>query len=114
MTEITVLRALAARATSGRCDGSTRALGRCQLVVDPGERLLQADCERRGGLPAEALEDERVVRIPAANAFRRVEVVAPLQLYPRDVLDDVDELVDRDELGRAEVDRVANVALHDP
>src|SRR5215218_4766348 len=112
MTEITVLRPLAARATSGRCDGPTRAFGCRQLVVDPGERLLQANCERRAGLPAEALEYQRVVRIPAADALRSVEVVAPLQLHARDVLDDVDELVDRDELGRAEVDRLADVALH--
>src|SRR5262249_11274317 len=60
-----------------------------------------------------ASEDHRVVGVPPANALRRIEVVASLQAEAGDLLDDADELVDRDELRRAQVDRVDDVADHD-
>ena len=85
-----------------------------QLVVDPGVRLLEPGGERRARLPAESLADERVVGVAAAHALGRIEVVAPLEPHAGDLLDDVDELVDRHELGGAEVDRLVDVALHDP
>src|SRR5215211_9477431 len=116
MTEITgpAPRASGAHGTSAGCDSPTRGVGRRrQLVVGPGVGLLHADRKRCGRLPAETFEDERVVRVAPANAFWRVEVVPALQPHPSDLLDRVDELVDADELGRAEVDRIEDVAPHD-
>src|SRR5919198_3471801 len=100
MTEITTphMRANPARGTSGGRGDSTRARCRGQLVVDPSERLLQAHRERSAGLPAEALADQGVVGIPPAHALRRVEVVAAPQADAGDLLDRVDELVDRHQL----------------
>ena len=43
-----------------------------------------------------------------------VQLVPPLERDPRDSLDDVDELVDRHELGRAEVDRVGDLRFDQP
>src|SRR3954452_23145509 len=90
------------------------ARGCRELVVDPRVRPLHALRERGARLPVEPLLDARVVGVPTADALRRIEVVAAVQPNPGDLLDDVDQLVDRHELGGAEVDRVDDVARHDP
>src|SRR6185312_10331446 len=74
------------------------------------EPVLQRD--RR--FPAELLQDEGVVAVATADTLRRREVVVALELDAGDALDYVDEVIDRHELRRAEVDRIAEVALHDP
>src|SRR5207253_2663596 len=83
-------------------------------LVDPAVRLLEPGLERGRRLPAEPLEDERVVAVAAADSLRSRAVVVPLQLDARDLLDDVDEAVDRHQLRAAEVDRLAHLARDQP
>src|SRR5262249_51245407 len=109
MTEITCVSERAERPRQGspgdvRAPG--RAIGRAKFVEDPGVRLLGARRERDARLPAEALEDHRVVGVPPTNALRRIEVIAAIQADAGDLLDDAHELVDCHELRRTEVDRI--------
>ncbi len=64
-------------------------------------------------LPTQALLDQCVVAAPSAHALWGGEVIAAIQLDARDLLDDVDQLVDRDQLTAAEIDRRDDVARHD-
>src|SRR5207248_4617055 len=84
------------------------------LLVDPLVRLREPVLERDRGLPAELLADQRVVAVAPAHALRRRQIVLALELDSGDAFDDVDEAVDRHELRRAEVDRLGELALHDP
>src|SRR5213593_4593402 len=99
-------------APKGKCRLVMRAAR--HLLLDPPIGLLEPVLERDRRLPAEPLADQRVVAVPAAHALRRREVVLTLELDAGDRLDDVDEAVDRHELRRAEIDRLAEPALHDP
>src|SRR6266508_1327826 len=92
--------------------GNACRCGHGQLVVDPPVGALEPVLERNRRLPAEQLADERVVAVPAADALGLGQVVPPLELDAGDLLDDVDEAVDRDQLGAADVDRLGDVALH--
>src|SRR5688572_11872539 len=84
------------------------------LVLDPAVGDFKAVAQLRVRLPAEDLVDQRVVAVAAVDALGRVEVVAAFELDAADVLGDVDELVDRDAFGAAEVDRVVpGLALGD-
>src|ERR1700745_2222928 len=112
MTEITAERSSerASRALAGSGGSTRRRRARLQLVVDPCVRPLQANGERGARLPRQLLLDQRIVRVASADAFWSVEVVVPPQPHAGDLLDGVDELVDRDELTRADVDRLSDVA----
>src|SRR6478609_5804257 len=83
--------------------GRSAVRGLRHLIVDPAVVLLEAFAQRRAGLPAEQFEDPRVVGVAAAHTLRCVEEVVAGELDARDVLDDVDHLVDRDEFARADV-----------
>src|SRR3712207_7874957 len=52
-------------------------------------------------------------RPPRSTLFPYTTLFRSLELDARDVLDDVDELVDRDHLAAAEVDRLEDVRAHD-
>src|SRR3954452_15518014 len=67
------------------------ALAGDHLVVDPAVRLLEPVAQRDAGLPTEALEDQRVVRVAAADALGRVELVAAVELDAGDLLSDGDQ-----------------------
>src|SRR6185312_16193319 len=88
-----------------------RAFACRHLVVDPAVGLLETFSQADRRLPPEQLEDTRVVRIPPAHTLRGVQLVFPLQFEARDLLDDGDELVDGDELGAAEIDRLDDVGI---
>src|SRR5450631_2288202 len=79
-------------------------LARGVLLADPGIGGGHACPQRRPGLPAEDVLDEGVVAVPAGHALWRTEVIRTGQADPGDLLDDRDQLVDRDELARTEVD----------
>ena len=81
--------------------------------MDPGVGFFEAGAEGDGGLPAEKFLDEGVVAAAAADAFGGVEFVVALEFDAGDVFDEVDELVDGDHFGGAEVDGVEDVAVHD-
>src|SRR6185295_459127 len=64
-----------------------------------------------GRRPVHQLLDQRVVAVAAAHALGRIELVAALQLHAGDLLDDVDQPVDADQLVRADVQRLDDVAF---
>src|SRR5262249_31759820 len=66
----------------------------------------------RGG-PPELLLDERIVAAATADAPRGVEIESTLQPDSGKPLDEVDQLVDRDDLVAADVDRFDDVAPHE-
>ena len=72
--------------------------------MDPAVGPLESGLERELRLPAEQVGDHRVVGVAAAHALRRREVVVSSDLDPGDLGDDVDELVDRHQLRRAEIE----------
>ena len=104
--------AVTAWARQLRPRGLRVVLGR-ELVVDPAVRFLHTfaqSCIRR---PAQVLADLRVVAVPTRDATRRIELVPPVELNPREVLGYVHELVYRHQLRTAEVDRLQDVRVRD-
>src|SRR5438094_7383577 len=83
------------------------------LGVNPAIGLFHSCAQGDRWRPAEALLDERVVAVAAADALGRVQLVPALQAYAGDFLDDIDELVDGDQLVASEVQRLRHVARHD-
>ena len=83
------------------------------LVVDPAIGLLHAVAKRDARRPAETLHDQRVVAVAAVDALRGGQVVSALQFDAGNVFDDVHQLVDRDRLVAAEIERLDDVAGHD-
>src|SRR5262249_35090600 len=92
---------------------SAPAFARPVLLEDPGVGAAHAFAQREARLPAEPLLDQRVVAVAPVDALRRAQVVAPRELHARDLLHHVHQLFDGDELARAEVDRLVDVAVHD-
>src|SRR5437764_6820240 len=89
------------------------ALERRDLVINPSVGLLEPVVEAGAGLPVQPLADHRVITVASPHALRGEDVVAANQADSGDLLDDVDELVDRDHLAGAKVDRLVDVAGHD-
>src|SRR5581483_1535861 len=83
------------------------------LIVNPAVGLLHSVPEFRGGFPAKKLFDERIVAVAAFDSLGRTQVVTPLELDSRDVLHHVDQLVDRNQLAAAKVERFENIARQD-
>src|SRR3954468_10514200 len=83
---------------------------RGHLLVDPAVGLFHAVPEADRRRPSELFLDERVLAAAPAHAFWRAQVVTPLQFHAGDLFDDVDQLVDRDELVAADVNRFADLA----
>jgi len=86
-------------------------LARQVLLFDPGIGLGQPVVEGRGGLPAEHVQDHRIVAVAPGHAARGVELVLALQLHSGELLGQIDELVDRDQFARAQIDRRGNQPL---
>src|SRR5690242_19152615 len=84
------------------------------LAPDPAIRYGQTSLESRSRLPAEHFAQLRVVGVATAHALRRREVVALPDRLPRSLRDEIDQLVDRHQPVRAEVQRLAMVGLHQP
>src|SRR5436309_3431163 len=81
--------------------------------MDPPVRPFHTVIEPDRRLPIQLAPNERIVAIPAPDAFRRIEqVLAPEPDLP-DVLRDIHKLVDGDQLVAAEIDRIDDTALHD-
>src|SRR5262245_52243020 len=97
----------------GRLEASVARAPRLDLVVNPAIRLLHPVAKPGVGLPAEDLLDEGVVGVATIDALGSRQVVLALELDLGDLLDDVDQLVDADQLARAEVDRLDPVAVGD-
>src|SRR5207302_1974214 len=68
---------------------------RGDLIEDPAVGALETVDEADARLPAKVLEDQRIVARAPANPLRGREVVAPGDLDAGDLLDDVDEPIDR-------------------
>src|SRR3954447_1834962 len=83
------------------------------LVEDTAVGLLEPVEQGDRRLPPVGLHDLAVVAVAAADTLRGVELVLPLAADAGDALHDVDEPVDRDQLGAAQVDRHRAVALED-
>src|SRR5438270_4850100 len=71
------------------------------LIVNPPVRLLQPIGQARAWLPVQQLLNQRVIRVAPIHSLGRREVVAALELQAGDLLDDVDELIDRDQFAGA-------------
>ena len=80
--------------------------------MDPSVGLFEARAQCDGGLPAELLLDEGVVAAAAADAFGGIEFVGALEFEAGDVFDQIDQLVDGDHFGAAEVDGFDDSAFH--
>ena len=83
------------------------------LVEDPSVGFFQSGAKGDGGFPAEFLFYQGVVAAAAADSFGGVELVGALEFNTGDVFDQVDELVDGNHFGAAEVDRLDDPAFHD-
>src|SRR5215467_7638345 len=83
---------------------------RCHLLADPAVSLLHAVPQTNRGSPAELLLDQRVLAAASADSLRGGEVVPAFELPARDVFDDVDQLVDRDQFVTPDVDRFDDIA----
>src|SRR6266576_594508 len=83
------------------------------LIVDPCVCFFEAVSQADTWLPTEVFADERVITVASIDAFGSVEIVTPFQFYARDVLDDIDQLVDGNEFAAPEVDRLDDFAVHD-
>lgn len=82
------------------------------LLGNPIVSLFKSIPQHRIGLPSHQLLDERVVTAPTPHPLGGAKVVFPLQPYPGNVFRDVDQLVHRDHLRASQVERLADVALH--
>src|SRR6185295_10540862 len=89
-----------------------RAIGQI-FFANPGVGLGHAVTQTDRRFPAQVFLDLGVVAVAAVHALGSAQVVGPLQLDAGDVLGDVDQLVDRHELTRAQIDRFQNVAVED-
>src|SRR5215471_3104443 len=94
---------------------SCRALRRSRgyLIVNPAIRTLQTITQTRRWFPSKNFLNQGVVAVAAVHAFRRGRVVIPFQLQTGDVLDNIDELINRDELTAAKIQRFCIIAVHD-
>src|SRR5262249_40202064 len=100
---------------SGKGEGELRgedapARRQHHLIVNPPVGFLHAVTEPDRRRPAHLPLDLRVVAAASADAFRRTQVVAPLEFHAGDALDDVEQLIDGHELVAADVERLANRA----
>ena len=98
---------------SAGCECRRRAGSRANLLEHPGVGDLETGAKRRRRFPTETIEDHRVVAVATTDTLGRAEIVAAFELDPRDPLDDLDQPLDRDELGGTEVDGLFDVAVHD-
>src|SRR3954452_10052563 len=91
----------------GRVRSTSRMYGRLRAV--PGDRPLETLPERRARLEAEELLRARGVEAPARLAIRHRLVPGDLAREARQLGDQPGELLDRDLLARADVDRLLAV-----
>src|SRR5439155_1988879 len=70
--------------------GEGLSLPRCNLVVDPRVRPLEAVDQRYRRLPPELLTDQLVVAVASTDALWRVQLVVAFKFDARDLLDNRD------------------------
>src|SRR5688572_9109964 len=83
-----------------------------ELVEYPAIGLPQAFGQRDTGLPTQRLPQEGVVAVSAADTLGGTQVVVALHLDPGDLLDLVDQAVDRHQLAGAQIYRLPQVGPH--
>ena len=100
--------------TSAHQRRNSRGLQRlADFAPDPIVCLFKSDPEWDIRLPVKGLLNHGVVAIPAIHSLRGREIVVPFDLDAGDVLNDLNELIDRDQFAAAQIDRIDNVAAHD-
>ena len=85
------------------------------LFLNPFEGLSQAMVQCCAGLPFQFLLDKRIVAVATGHSTRRVQVVIPFKLDPRDFLDLRDQVIDGNQFAGAQVDGGSNqvITMHD-
>ena len=83
------------------------------FIMNPAISAFESIAQLYRRFPAENFLDQRVIAVAAVHAFRRIEIVIPLQFHPGDIFHDVDQLIDRNEFAAAEVERLDEIAVHD-
>jgi len=83
------------------------------LLLNPLGGHLHPVPQRRRRLPAQLVQDHRVVRVAAVDALRLRQVVLPIQIHLDRFLDHVDQPVDRHQLVGAEINRLGDIGMHD-
>src|SRR5271156_3037325 len=78
------------------------------LVVNPSVSFLQTVMQRSVWLPVEVFLDQCVFAIASVYALRSSQIVIALQLYARDFLDDVHQLIDTHRLGGPQINGLHN------
>src|SRR6478735_7933521 len=94
-------------------DGSHARSTALHLIKDPSVSLLKTGLQRSRGLPAKLTSYEGVIAATAADAFGSVEFIIALELDAGQFLREVDESINGDHLGTADVDRLRDVAFHE-
>src|ERR1035437_5785720 len=84
-------------------------LGSNPLVCN-GQPLLQPD----GGFPTQYFTQTSIVTVPTAHALRSSKVVSLRDPFASDPRHHIDQLVNRYEFIRSQIERVAVVRSHDP
>ena len=79
-------------------DGSDAGFPISILLFDPGVGLFHSIGKRRGRLPIEDLLDKCVVAVPAGHSDRRVQFVFTLEFQTADLLDQANQIIDRNQL----------------
>src|SRR5271155_829410 len=99
--------------TGGSYEHAVSSLGdSCHhLAFDPFIGLVHAVFQANRRLPAEILEDLRVVAVATIHALGSVELILPFQRYARNLFHHIYNLIDGDEFTAAKIDRLMNVAL---
>ena len=90
-----------------------RFSSRNHFIMNPAISAFESVAQTCGRFPVENLLDQRVVAVAAVHAFGRGEIVTAFQFHPGDLFHDVDQLIDRDQLAAAEIERLDEIAVHD-
>src|SRR3981081_718339 len=77
--------------------------------MNPGVSLFQTILQPYARFPTQKLFDQSIIAIPSVDSLWRLEVVTPLELDPRDALDDVNQAVNSHQFIAAQVQRFQNI-----
>src|SRR5881396_2519860 len=68
--------------------------GAFDLVKNPAVGLFQAVPQPNAGRPAQIFLDQGVVAVATVYSFGRLQIIAPLELHPGDIFDEIHQLID--------------------
>src|SRR5271166_1402059 len=83
------------------------------LIVDPTVGFFHSVPQLRGRLPMKYAPNHTVIAISPVHSPGCRQIIGALKLYACDLLNDVDQLINRDQLVATQVYRVNKIAVED-